>query len=830
MLNTVLPINYELEFEPDFAKFKFRGKEKIRVKISKPTKQIVLHSAELEINSCTVIWNEKKLKAKVRLDEKNEELILSLPEKISGKAMLVIDFVGTLNDKLVGFYRSKYEYKGKEKHLATTQFEAADARRAFPCWDEPEAKATFDVSLVVDNNLTAISNMPVISKKRLGKKTVFRFDRTPIMSTYLLYLGVGEFEFLQGKLGKTLVRIVTTKGKKQQGKMALVFTKQFLSYFQKYFKIPYPLPKLDMIAIPDFASGAMENWGAITFRETVLLYDPKTSSTDTLQHIAEVVAHELAHQWFGNLVTMKWWNDLWLNESFATFMATKAVDKIYPNWDFWDQFLISEMTGGLSLDSLKSSHPIDVDVKSPADVRQIFDEISYNKGGSVLMMLEDFIGQETFRNGLHSYLKKHEYSNATTEDLWNSLGAASRKPVRKMMDTWVRQIGYPIIDATVVDSKIKLSQKRFLLEGDSKQQRGRWMIPISVRMEDKTITKMMDNSTAIPYDGRWFKVNDGQRGFYRVKYGEDSLEQLGRLIEEKKISNLDRWSIHHDLTALVMSNQYPLKHYLDFVRHYEEEDDYVVLSDIVGFLNFLYVAFSGEKFWDEIKEFNHYFMSMIFQRLGWDSVKGEKSTYALLRSTLINSLGKLDDKEIHNESQARFSHLLRTNSLNPDLRSPVYSTVAWNGNLKTYQQLVNMYRKAATQEEKVRFLGSLSNFKEKQLLAKTLAFTLSKDVRTQSLFVPIARMVANPYGKDLVWPWIRKNWKGLVKKFGVGNPLLNRIIGSVSVMSDMKKEKEIRRFFAKHHVPGTEMKLAQSLERIRIHAKFLENARKEFGQ
>ncbi|HKU32644.1 MAG TPA: M1 family metallopeptidase [Candidatus Nitrosotalea sp.] len=829
-MNTVLPIDYELEFEPDFGKFKFKGKEKIRVKISQSTKQIVLHSAELEINSCTVIWNEKKLKAKVRLDEKNEELILSLPEKISGKAMLVIDFVGTLNDKLVGFYRSKYEYKGKEKHLATTQFEAADARRAFPCWDEPEAKATFDVSLVVDNNLTAISNMPVISKKRLGKKTVFRFDRTPIMSTYLLYLGVGEFEFLQGKLGKTLVRIVTTKGKKQQGKMALVFTKQFLSYFQKYFKIPYPLPKLDMIAIPDFASGAMENWGAITFRETVLLYDPKTSSTDTLQHIAEVVAHELAHQWFGNLVTMKWWNDLWLNESFATFMATKAVDKIYPNWDFWDQFLISEMTGGLSLDSLKSSHPIDVDVKSPADVRQIFDEISYNKGGSVLMMLEDFIGQETFRNGLHSYLKKHEYSNATTEDLWNSLGAASRKPVRKMMDTWVRQIGYPIIDATVVDSKIKLSQKRFLLEGDSKQQRGRWMIPISVRMEDKTITKMMDNSTAILYDGRWFKVNDGQRGFYRVKYGEDSLEQLGRLIEEKKISNLDRWSIHHDLTALVMSNQYPLKHYLDFVRHYEEEDDYVVLSDIVGFLNFLYVAFSGEKFWDEIKEFNHYFMSMIFQRLGWDSVRGEKSTYALLRSTLINSLGKLDDKEIHNESQARFSHLLRTNSLNPDLRSPVYSTVAWNGNLKTYQQLVNMYRKAATQEEKVRFLGSLSNFKEKQLLAKTLAFTLSKDVRTQSLFVPIARMVANPYGKDLVWPWIRKNWKGLVKKFGVGNPLLNRIIGSVSVMSDMKKEKEIRRFFAKHHVPGTEMKLAQSLERIRIHAKFLENARKEFGQ
>ncbi len=828
-MNPVIPINYDLEFEPDFAKFKFKGKEKILVKISKPTRQIVLNAAELEINNCAIIWNKKKLKAKVRLDEKNEELTLNLPEKISGKAWLIIDFVGTLNDKLVGFYRSKYEYKGKERYLATTQFEAADARRAFPCWDEPEAKATFDVSLVVDNNLNAISNMPVVSKKRVGKKTVFRFDQTPIMSTYLLYLAVGDFEFLQGKLGKTLVRIITTRGKKEQGKMALVFTKQFLAYFQKYFKIPYPLPKLDMIAIPDFASGAMENWGAITFRETVLLYDPKTSSTDTLQHIAEVIAHELAHQWFGNLVTMKWWNDLWLNESFATFMATKAVDKIYPGWDFWDQFLISEMTGGLSLDSLKSSHPINVDVKSPAEVRQIFDEISYNKGGSVLMMLENFIGPENFRNGLYSYLKKHEYSNATTEDLWNSLGSASRKPVRQMMDTWVRQIGYPIIEVTI-NSKIKLAQKRFLLEKGTKSQRGNWIIPISVRMGDGIVTKMMRDTIHIPYRDDWFKVNEGQKGFYRVKYDEMALERLGKIVAEKKISNLDRWGIHNDLTALVLSNQYPFKHYLDFLRNYEEEDDYVVLSDIIGFLNFLYVLFSGEEFWNEIKEFNQNFMNIIFQRIGWDQIKGEKPTQALLRNSLINSLGKLDDKEIAGESMSRFSNLLRTRLLNPDLRSAVYSNVAWNGNLKTYQQLVNMYRKAATQEEKVRFLGSLANFKDKKLLAKTLAFILSKDVRTQSLFVPIARMIANPYGKDLVWPWIRKNWRLLIKKFGVGNPLLNRIIGSVSVMAEMEKEREIRRFFTKHHVPGTEMKLAQSLERIRIHTKFIENARKEFGQ
>ncbi len=829
-MKVILPINYDLEFEPDFNRFKFRGKEKILINVLRPTRQIILHSAELDIQDCVVIWNEKKIKAKVKLDKKNEELILNLSEKISDKAVVLINFIGVLNDKLVGFYRSKYEYKGTEKYLATTQFEAADARRAFPCWDEPEAKATFDISLVVDNNLIAISNMPAVSKKKLGKKTLFRFGTTPVMSTYLLYLAVGEFEFLQGKLGKILVRIVTTRGKKEQGKMAMVFTKQFLSYFQKYFKIQYPLPKLDMIAIPDFASGAMENWGAITFRETVLLYDPKTSSTDTMQHIAEVIAHELAHQWFGNLVTMKWWNDLWLNESFATFMATKAVDKIYPEWDFWDQFLISEMTGGLSLDSLKSSHPINVNVKSPEEVRQIFDEISYNKGGSVLMMLENFIGQEKFQNGMHSYLKKHEYSNATTEDLWNSLGTASRKPVRQLMNTWVQQIGYPMVEATVVNSKIKLSQKRFLLENDGKPRPGNWIIPISIRMEDKVVTKMMmRDSVTIPYTSGWFKVNDGQKGFYRVRYDESTLDELGRLVEEKKISNLDRWSIHHDLTALVISNQYSIKHYLDFVRHYEEDDDYVVLSDIIGFLNFLYVLSSGEKFWNEIKEFNQYFMNVIFQRIGWDPIKGEKPTYALLRSSLINSLAKLDDQEILKEAKSRFSNLLRSGSLSPDLRNAIYSTVAWGGNSDTYRQFIGLYRKASTQEEKLRFLGSLANFKDERLLAKTLDFTLSKDVRTQNLFMPVARMIANPYGKELVWPWIRKNWKYLITKFGVGNPLLNRIIGSVSVMADMEHEKEVRSFFAKHHVPGTEMKLAQSLERIRIHARFLKNTRKEFG-
>ncbi len=828
-MKDIFPTNYDLEFEPDFKKFIFRGREKISIKISKPTNKIVLHAAELEIKQCKISWNGMEIKAKPRLDEKTEELILTFSQKISGKAVLSIDFIGQLNDKLVGFYRSKYKYKGREKYLATTQFEAADARRAFPCWDEPEAKATFDVSLLVNKTHTAISNMPIISKREISQKILYKFDTTPIMSTYLLYLAVGEFEHISTKSGKTLIRVITTQGKKQQGKLSLEFTKQFLSYFEKYFKIAYPLPKLDMIAIPDFASGAMENWGAITFRETILLYDPKTSSTETKQHIAEVIAHEIAHQWFGNLVTMKWWNDLWLNESFATFMATKAVDALYPEWDFWDQFLISEMTGGLSLDSLKSSHPIDVPVKSPADVRQIFDEISYNKGGCVLMMLENFIGDDNFRKGLHSYLKKHEYANATTEDLWNSLGSISRQPVRQMMNTWVRQVGYPVIEAKIKDSKLKLSQSRFLLENNGKAKQGNWIIPLSVRTGDKVTTKLMKGPITIPYKEDWFKINDGQKGFYRVKYDKDALDSLARQVEEKTISNVDRWSIHHDLFALCISNQISFREYLDFVRHYEDEDDYVVLSDIIASLNFFYTISSKEKFWDEIKEFNLDFFNKVFAKLGWDPVNGEKSTSSLLRSQVISSLGRLEDQDIVTEAKSRFTNLLKTGKLNPDLRGPVYSIIAWTGDSSTYQKMLRLYHKAPTQEEMVRLLSSLANFQDKKLLSKTLLFTLSKEVRTQNLFQPIARMVTNPQGKELVLPWIKQNWKGIVSRFGIGNPLLNRIIGSVSIEADFEKEKEIRNFFARHHVPGTEMKLAQTLERIRIHARFIQSIRKEFS-
>ena len=831
-MRLISPKNYDVAFEPDFKNFTFLGKEKISVDIAKPTNKLVLNSAEIKIKNCYVVSDGKTLKAKVTLDEKNEELTVTISEKIRGKADLFIDFIGILNDKLVGLYRSEYKDKqGKTKFMATTQFEAADARRAFPCWDEPEAKATFDVSVIAESNLTAISNMPVISKKKIGKKTLFRFGRTPVMSTYLLYLGVGDLEFLQGRLGKTLIRIVTTKGKKNLGKLSLEFTKQFLKWYEDYFKIQYPLPKLDMIAVPDFASGAMENWGAITFREPIILYDPKTSSTETKQHIAEVISHEIAHQWFGNLVTMKWWNDLWLNESFATFMATKAVHHYYPQWDLWNQFLKSETSGAMSLDALKTSHPIDVKVNKPSEVREIFDEISYNKGGTILRMLENFLGEDNFRKGLKNYLTKHKYGNATTEDLWNVLEKVSRKPVRKMMNSWVRQVGYPIIEFTTKDSKMSLTQKRYLAESNGKSQKGNWMIPISIKTRDDVIFKLMtrQSETITLKDTDWFKLNSGQMGMYRVRYDDDMLEKFKELVEQKVLSNTDRWGLHHDLFALCVSGRISLKRFLDFARSYLDEDDYLVSSDLAGSLDFLYLVTSGEAFWDEIKEYNKEYFRKLFDRLGWDPQEGEKHTTALLRSLVIISLGRLEDEEIIDEAKRRFNEFLKKpDSLHPDLRSTVYSLVAWSGDDKTYEMLLKQYRKAPMQEEKIRFLGALSSFKDNRLLARSLQFALSKEVRSQNLHLPIMKVAANPYGRNLVWPWIKKNWKQIVKKFGVGSPLINRVISTASVVYDSKKEPEIRRFFKQHPTPGTEMKLAQTLERIRIHSKFLERTRKEF--
>ena len=828
----VIPINYELMFEPLFHNFKFNGEEIITLNLSKPTNSIKIDAAELSIKESHIIQKGKIISSESSLNEKDEKLTIKLAKKIKGKAKLSIKFTGTLNDRLLGFYKSQYkDKKGKTKYLATTQFEAADARRAFPCWDEPAVKATFDVSLLVDKHLDAISNMPVISKKKTGTKILHKFGRTPIMSTYLLYLGVGEFEYLHGKLRNIKIRIVTTKGNKNKGKLSLDFTKKFLGEYEKYFGIKYPLPKLDMIAIPDFAAGAMENWGAITFREAILLYDPKTSSTRTKQYIAEVISHELAHQWFGNLVTMKWWNDLWLNESFATFMATKIVNKFYPEWDLWDQFLGDAMLEAMSLDALKNSHPINVDVKHPAQIREIFDAISYDKGGNVLRMLENYVGIENFRKGLKYYLTQHKYSNAEGQDLWKSIGRVAHKPVDAMMKTWIDQVGYPVVDVKRNNSKVSLTQRRFLSDG-SISSKNRWSIPIHIEEgnhESSILMKSQKSVVSLKNIDSNFIVNSGRYGFYRVQYDANSLAQLELLIDEKILNHVDRWSLQNDLFSQCVSGTKQIQEYLDFTTSYHDEDNYITLQNLAQNLYHLYKLTRKEKFSDEIRTYTAQFLGTIFDRLGWDSQKNEKHTDALLRSFVITALGKLGDKEILNEAKKRFNKFLKNkNSLAADLQEPVFVLVAWQGNEKTYNKLLSLYKKSALQEEKIRFLMAMCNFKQKKLLLKTLALSLTPEVRSQNIRVPIMGVSANIYGSDILWPWLKNNWKKLVSRFGVGNPLANRIVASIGSVIDDKQEKDVRKFFKRMPLPGTERVIEQTLERVRIRSKFLRSIRAEF--
>ena len=828
----VTPINYRLTFEPNLKRFTFHGTGSIKVNCKKSTKIITMHCAELKILSCQVKFGKNLVESVHKTIEKKEELQIILSEKIKGNVTIDLEFQGILNDRLLGFYRSQYVQNGKTKYLATTQFEAADARRAFPCWDEPEAKATFEISIIADNKFTAISNMPIKSKKKIGTKTIYNFMKTPIVSTYLIYLGVGEFEYLTSKVGKTQIRVVTTKGNKSKGRFSLELGKKLLTSYEKYFGIKYPLPKLDLIAVPDFAAGAMENWGAITFRETILLYDPKTSSTRTKQFIAEVISHEIAHMWFGNLVTMKWWNDLWLNESFATFMATKFVDKFYPEWDLWDQFVEDAMNVAMGLDSLKTTHPVDVKVNSPAEIREIFDAISYDKGGCVLRMLEHYVGEPNFQKGLKKYLSDFKYKNAKGQDLWDAIGKASKMPVTSMINTWLKQPGFPLVEIHQDGDTLKLKQKRYLLEPEKKFSKGLWSIPLSLGMESETSTKLFSKksmSVKLPKNTVGFVANYGRKGFYRVKYDEGILLDLKMLVDEKRIPAIDRWAVQNDLFSLCVSGDEQVRNYLDFSDAYFDEDSYLASVNVAHNLASLYFRAFDESFAEEIRGYVLNYFRKILSNLGWDPQKTDKHTDALLRTFTISVLGKMDDDDVTDEALRRYKKFLKfPNSLSPDLIEPICSIAAWNGNAKTHAELTKLHKNAKTMEEKLRFLGALCGFQNKKLLLKSLDFSQTSEVRSQNMQLPIMKVAGNPYGDLVLWPWLKKNWKKINKKVGHGNPLFNRIVASISAVADDSMEKEIKIFFKNNPTPGTERTQTQTLERIRINSKFLRRMRKEF--
>jgi puromycin-sensitive aminopeptidase len=563
----VVPLEYDIQLKPDLENFTFEGIETIHLSVLKKTRDITLHSKEIEVITADVFMEKEKVFAKISYDKKLETATFSFPVFLEKKIKLTLVFRGILNDKMRGFYRSRYNIGKKEYHMATTQFEATDARRAFPCFDEPAKKAIFNVSLIVPKNKTAISNtLPISILEHEAGFQIVKFSPTPKMSTYLLAFIVGDFEYLESKTNRnTRVRVYTTPGKKHQAKFALDCAVKTLEFYEKYFDIKYPLPVLDMIAIPDFASGAMENWGAITYRESALLVDKNHSSISNKQWVALVIAHELAHQWFGNLVTMEWWTHLWLNEGFASFIEYLAVDKLFPKWDVWTQFSTSDLGVALRLDALVSTHPIEVTVHHPDEIGEIFDEVSYSKGASIIRMLADYLGEENFRDGLRYYLKKHSYKNTKTIHLWQAFEKVSKKPVAKIMQNWTGKPGYPVVKAKIINNKLSLSQTRFFSNPVSKQKnKGKtiWQIPISIENKD------------------WIKINIGETGFYRTAYSPKLLEKLIKPVLEKKLSPRDRLGIIRDLFALSEARTIPTTDVLKFLQAFKNENNYTVWLEL----------------------------------------------------------------------------------------------------------------------------------------------------------------------------------------------------------------------------------------------------------
>lgn len=815
---TIFPTNYQLSFEPDLAKFTFLGKEIISLVITKKVKTISLDSADLEISVCRLTQKGRGIAIKFRLDKVGQKLIITASHKLTpGKYTLTTDFSGILNDKLAGFYRSKYTIGKKVKYLATTQFEAADAKRAFPCFDEPAMKATFQVTLIADRTLQVVSN--TLPRKteilRSGKKMV-TFETTPKMSTYLVYLGVGEFEWVEKKYKNILIRCLTTPGKKSGGKFALDVAAKCLKYYQSYFKMPYPLPKLDLLAIPDFSIGAMENWGAITFRESRLLFYPGKSSQSTKQGIAEVVAHEITHQWFGNLVTMKWWDDLWLNESFATFMAYKLTDRYWPEWDTFTRYVEDRTFDGMALDGLQNSHPISVKVDDVNKIDELFDAIAYSKGGSVLRMLEGYLGATDFRNGLRKYISKFKYGNAAAADLWSALESASDKPITRLTKKYILQTGYPVVSVQKKRRATSLSQSRFLFFQDPKDK-SQWDIPLVVQSDrKKTDSYLLSSpSSSLPNRPGFLNLNANYTGFFISQYDSELLGSLGQNLN--KINPRDRIGLIHDLFALVLSEKEVYSTFLTFTQKYflTEKDPFVTAYLLGKLMGIRCSLGNSDRALDTfIRELS---LSAI-KRLGNKPRPSELPQVANLRATALTALIFLEEKSVLEFTLREFDGRSNKN-IHPDIRRAVYLG-ALRKHPISYSKLLKIYREAETQEEKTRVLSVLASAKDPTLLQKTLTFTLSPQVRYANTIYVSRALAVNPQGKSLGIKWLLNKWNDLALSKTANTMVCRYHLEALVPETPPKLETEVGKFFAKNTPPTLRKTVREVLEQMRVNVRF----------
>ncbi|VAI31886.1 unnamed protein product [Triticum turgidum subsp. durum] len=839
------PRRYELFLRPDLVACTFSGSVAISVAVSAPTRFLVLNALDLSVNRTSIRFQALE-PTEVVFFKDDGVLVLGFAKELPlGEGLLKMDFNGILNDQMRGFYRSKYQYKGKERNMAVTQFESVDARRCFPCWDEPAFKAKFKLTLEVPSELVALSNMPVGNATFAGPIKTVRYLESPPMSTYLVAIVVGLFEYVEGMTTKgTRVRVYTQIGKSNQGKFALDVGVKSLNLYKDYFDTPYPLPKLDMVAIPDFAAGAMENYGLVTYREVALLFDDKSSSASSRQSVAITVAHELAHQWFGNLVTMEWWTHLWLNEGFATWVSHLAVDSFFPQWNIWTQFLDSTTTA-LRLDSLETSHPIEVEIHHASEVDQIFDAISYDKGASVIRMLQSYLGAERFQKAMASYMKKYAFSNAKTEDLWAVLEKETGEPVKDLMTIWTKQKGYPVINAKIKGNDIEIEQAQFLLDGSSGS--GMWIVPITsgcgaYDTQKKFLLKLKRDKMVIGSQcgdrkkggNFWTKLNINGTGFYRVKYDDELAAALQNALESKKLSLMDKIGTVDDLYALSIARQQTFASLLRLLYGYRGEADYSVLSHINTVTTSIakVSADATPALAGDIKQLLIKILLSPAEKLGWDPKKGESHLDVMLRPLLLTALVQLGHGKTINEGVRRFNIFTRdrgTSLLPPDTRKAAYLAVMQNvssSNRSGYDALRKIYKESAEGEERLQVLGILSSCRDKGIVLESLNLIFTNEVRNQDAYVLLRGIQSE--AREISWNWLKENWERISRTFS-GSLAANFVKNIVPLFTSNEKAAEISKFFATRTKPGFERTLKQSLETVRISARWAEGIRSEPG-
>ncbi|MBW3649407.1 MAG: M1 family metallopeptidase [Actinobacteria bacterium] len=841
---SVIPRHYELTLAPDLRAFRFDGVETVTVDVLEPVSEIVLNGADLEIQGAVVRSGGTTLAADVRLDPERERVTVALQGTAQpGEWQIELRFSGVLNDKLAGFYRSTYTGDdGVERVIATTQFESTDARRAFPCWDEPDFKAVFAVTLVVEEGLVAISNGPVVREVPMDGKRAVTFADTMVMSTYLVAFVVGPLELTAPvDVDGTPLRVAYVPGKAHLSAFALEVGAHSLRFFTDYFGIPYPAEKLDLIALPDFAFGAMENLGAVTFRETALLVDREAASRLDLERVADVVAHEIAHMWFGDLVTMKWWNGIWLNEAFATFMELLAVDAFRPEWERWVSFSTGRASA-MNTDGMRATRPVEFPVAAPEEAEGMFDVLTYQKGASVVRMLEQYLGADAFRSGIRLYMQKHAYGNTETTDLWDAIEEATGEPVRSTMDSWIFQGGHPIVTVDSDEAEtgagedarppggggVTLSQRRFRYLAAPDDADARWQVPVILRASvDGTVATrkllLADQAAVIDFgEGKldWLVANAGGSGFYRTRYAPDQLRGLTGDLAAAQLSAVERFNLVSDTWASVLSGLAPLQDFIDLVRLFGDEPDPTVWAAVLGPFGLVERGL-GEEDRPALQGFLRRLVGPAFERVGWTSQPGESEKTPTLRALLLDRLGTIgaDPAVQRRAAELHRSYLQDRASVDADIVPSIIHITAHIGGESDYHEFLERYRHPATPQEEVRYLMALASFHDEALLRRTLELAVT-EVRTQNAPFLINSALANLAHGPMAWQWVTERWDSLLERFPHNSHA--RMIESVSLLATPELAGEIRAFLTEHPVVAGQKTVEQTLERLDVNVAFLQ--------